>query len=266
LRLGFWNVRKLGQDTGKDVAQLCASIHAHFDVLALAEVMAEDDTGDVAALEACLSRAFRVLHSEGARPRGQSPHRETLQLFFRPESAVPCPHTAALRWANGPAAVRGGAPFLRPPAFACLDLQGVGNVLVGAYHARWGSGDAADIAREISVLDDLLAELPDQFEPIPDVLLFGDLNLVPAAVARASGLVSHTEGAGSTLTAEGEPTEHLFDQLLLGPYTRLAPTARVLDVRAEAGGAARYLRALSDHLPIVAQLARNRPQAPQEMP
>jgi hypothetical protein len=139
-------------------------------------------------------------------------------------------------------------------------------VLIGAYHARWGSGDPSEIAREVAMLDDVLAELPAQFEQVSDVLLFGDLNLVPNAVTRVSGLVSHTEGAGSTLSPRGDPTGHLYDQLLLGPRTRLAATARVLDLRAEAGGAATYLRALSDHLPIVAEVARNRPQAPQEMP
>lgn len=254
-RIGFWNLRRLGLESGKDVALICDLARRHFDVLGLVELMADDPTGDVGALRACLAEEFVVLETDRASPRG-SPYAEHAWLALRPDSARPCQGAR-----HELAAPPGTEGFTRPPVFACVALTSGHRLKLGVYHARWGSGAPSEVALEIVRLPRVLTEAAaDPARPQADsVWLLGDLNLAPAAVTQHTGLPISTYGSGSTLGQGGEPTRHLYDQLLVMPGSALAASARVLDLRAAAGGGEHYKRALSDHLPIVAELA---PQAP----
>jgi hypothetical protein len=261
-RVGFWNVQQLGLAPGKDVALLCSLARRHFDVLALVELMAEDATGQLHALRACLEEELVLLETVRPSPPG-SPYREHAWLALRPGHAVPCAASQAAL-----AVPPGTSGFMRPPAFACLALPS-GHVLVlGVYHARWGSGEPAEVARELVRLPDVVRAAGASLAPSTPagIWLLGDLNLQPHDVAAQTGLAARTEGGGSTLGPDGTPTTHLYDQLLVAPGSELTATAHVLDLRDAAGGPEAYRRTLSDHLPIVVELPRARGQAAAPMP
>jgi hypothetical protein len=255
-------VQRLGLAPGKDVALLCSLARSHFDVLALVELMAEDATGQLQALRTCLAEELVVLETARASPPG-SPYREHAWLALRPGHAVPC--TAS------PAALEvppGTSGFARPPAFACLALASGHALMLGVYHARWGSGEPAEVAREVVQLPVVMraAGASLALPTSGSVWLLGDLNLQPEEVAAHSGFKSHTVGGGSTLGPDGARTTHLYDQLLVAPGSALTATAHVLDLRDAAGGPEAYRRTLSDHLPIVVELPRARGQSAGPMP
>jgi hypothetical protein len=256
-RVGFWNVQRLGLTPGKDVALLCSLALSHFDVLGLVELMAEDATDDLRALRTCLEAELVVLETERPSPPG-SPYREHAWLALRPGHARPC--SASSRALEVPPATSG---FARPPAFACVELAWGQALVLGVYHARWGTGEPADVAREVVRLPEVMRAAGAALAPPASagVWLLGDLNLQPGEVAAHAGLAAHTKGGGSTLGPGGAPTAHLYDQLLVAPGSALSATAHVLDLREAAGGPEAYRQTLSDHLPIVVELARPTPRA-----
>jgi endonuclease/exonuclease/phosphatase family metal-dependent hydrolase len=262
LRIGSFNVRRLGLEPGKDLPRVADIIGRHFDLLVVLEVMQTELGGHpgLDALHAELStRAdFELVATETPRPRTASPYAEHYAVLYRPERVRPCAEQPGLEHIadhDGSASGQGADRFLREPAVACFETRGAkrSDFALAVYHARWGSGEPQDIAREVAQLEHAVAALRSLRPGERDLLLLGDFNLAPAEVATVLSAAPRMRGTGSTLGADGEPTANLYDQLwVVDPAAtpELAGDAWVLDARG--GDAAGYRRAVSDHLPLVA--------------
>lgn len=267
VRLGAFNVRRLGFDARTDIALLAELIDRHFDLLALTEVMQTGDFGHAGydALLEALGPAWAGQITSAPRPNLRSPFAEYYAVLRRQSRVALCPGAEALAYhPEGDGSARAELPdhFLREPAFGCYVLlsprgEPAMDFVLGVYHARWGDGDLDAIAREVAGLDALLTQQPARFGGEQDVLLVGDFNLPPHVLAQTVTAQVRTRGRGSTLNPEGHLSENLYDHLLvLHPErtTELIADAEVLDLREEAGGPAAYAYAISDHLPILALL------------
>jgi hypothetical protein len=263
LRLGAWNVKKLGHGQAKDHAAVARIIEAHFDVVALVEVMQKQ--GEHAGLDSVLARLGdrwdHVVTSE-PRPNTTSGSAEFYAVLFRSKVARVGDGWTGLRYATdndgGPDGT-GADAFSREPAYVFLDLLHPDgtvacDVLLGVYHAVWAGGDADVIGAEVAHVDAVLSEMAGSASGERDVWLVGDFNLVGEDLAPLTAATSLVVGTGSTLNQVGEITANLYDHLLvrdLAASTELVGEARVLDVRPFAIANDVFYGSVSDHLPIV---------------
>ena len=265
LRVGAWNVRRLGADDHKDTALLARLIEHHFDVLALEEVMQTEGAGHAGLdrLLAALGPSWTAQITASPRPNLRSPFSEFYAVLLRAGSVIPCPDSPHLAFHPDGDGSDAGVPdlFLREPAFGCYrETSAAGaasplDFLLGVFHARWGTGSPAEIASEVQHLDEVLERQAKLYPAEKDILLIGDFNLGSSELAPLVNAEDATEGSGSTLNHAGERSDNLLDHLLvLNPeYTlELLAPAHVLDLRSEAGGGAAYVEHVSDHLPICA--------------
>jgi hypothetical protein len=263
LRLGSWNVRKLGFEPDKDVALIARIIEAHFDLVAVIELMWTEAGPPLAPLLDALGPAWSGHVTSSARPNLPSPHAEYYAVLYRPERVAPCAELAALRFiddADGSAASGEAGLFLREPAFGCYRTAlalGARDFLLGVYHARWGDGNAGEIADEVRHIDEAFGAFARQLPQERELFMVGDFNLLPAELAPLTRAHDRTQGRGSTLDAAGGITTHLYDHLLAfgaPAHAALPADAVVLDVRAEANDPAAFRARVSDHLPIALEL------------
>jgi len=263
LRLGTWNVRRLGSaDQHTDIPLLANLIDRHFDVLALVEVMQTQGGGHAGLdeLVSALGPNWAAQVTATPRPNTKAPFAEFYAVVFRTARVRPCDEGPLLSYAPDDVtddAVSLEGRFLREPAFGCFRAGANGtpgfDFLLGAYHARYGSGSAEDIAQEVMHVDALLRRVSSLWPKEKDVLLLGDFNLDSEQLARWVVAQDATSGTGSTLNQNGERSLNLLDHLLLPnpehTHELIAP-AEVLDLRTEAGSSRTYFLQLSDHLPI----------------
>jgi hypothetical protein len=263
VRLGAWNLRKLGFDPAKDLASVARIIEAHFDLLAVIELMWTERGPPLAQLLDLLGPGWSGHVTSSARPNLPSPHAEYYAVLYRRERVAPCAELRELRFsddADGSAAGGGEGLFLREPAFGCYRVGqalGARDFLLGVYHARWGDGRAAEIADEVQHIDEAFAALARLLPGERELFMIGDFNLTPSELAPLTRARDRTQGQGSTLAAAGAVSAHLYDHLLAfgEPANAALPAdAVVLDVRAEASEPASFRERVSDHLPIVANL------------
>jgi hypothetical protein len=264
LRMGAWNVRRLGFDDSTDIALLASLIENHFDLLALMEVMQTANRGHAGydALLAALGPEWSGQITDTPRPNLASPFAEFYAVLQRSSRVRPCPASGLefLPDGDGSAQSELADLFLREPALGCyqaLSAEGEPGVdfVIGVYHARWGSGDAPEIAREVHELDAALRSFQSAWPREQEIFLLGDFNLTPEDLTQAVNFADYTTGQGSTLSPNGLVTDHLYDHLLLvneQANRTLSGPATVLDVREEAGGPLAYVEHVSDHLPIAA--------------
>jgi len=266
LRLGAWNLRKYGFEAQKDEAAIATIVKAHFDLIALLEVVASPNERALSDLAALLAPEFALAATSAARPSPSSPHSEHYVIAYRAERIAPCAELAALTYFSDGTGSDGSATrglFLREPAFACFravhtQASGRGfDLLLAAYHAEWGEGDTRGIASEVRHVDSVFAAMQRALPGEQALYMIGDFNLGAAELAPLTAARDRTVGTGSTLDAKGELSANLYDHLLaLGAAANsaLVDEARVLDVRGEAFDPAHFRDRVSDHLPIVAQL------------
>ena len=263
LRLGAWNVRRLGSaDQHTDIPLLASLIDRHFDALALVEIMQTHGGGHVGLdeLVSALGPDWAAQVTATPRPNTKAPFAEFYAVVFRTARVQPCDEGPLLSYAPDDVtddAVSIEGRFLREPAFGCFRAHAHGSpgfdFLLGVYHARYGSGSAEDIAREVMHVDALLHRVSSLWPKEKDVLLLGDFNLDSEQLARWVAAHDATSGTGSTLNQDGERSLNLLDHLLLlnPEHTQeLIAPAEVLDLRTEAGSSRTYFQQLSDHLPI----------------
>jgi hypothetical protein len=263
LRIGTWNVRKLGFEQDKDVAGIATSIAQHFDLVALVEVMWTPDDAHYTALIAALGPSWQLTRTATPRPNLRSPHAEYYVVATRSARVGPCREAATLEYVrdgegSDDSAERG--LFLREPAIGCFRTRGPGagnDFALAVYHAEWGDGSTPSIASEVAHLDVTFQAMRERFPQERQHFLLGDLNLDSAALAPLTSARDRTRGQGSTLDAEGERSQHLYDHLLA--YGRAADQAliddaEVLDLRGEAFDPKHFRQRVSDHLPLLARL------------
>jgi len=265
LRLGAWNIKKLGHMNGKDTPLVAAIVEDRFDVLAIVEVMQRQGghPGYDALLQA-LGSGWQGLVTSTPRPNTGSGNAEFYAVLYRTSRARLCPGwTALVYFEDNDGGATGAGPdlFAREPAFACLQA-GNFDFLVAPYHATWSDGDIDVISDEVEELDAVFDAMAASRPGERDLLILGDFNLVPSDLAEAIGREIPTVGTGSTLNGSGERTQNLYDHLIVADRnatTEIIGTAEVIDVRAEAATHKVFFDTVSDHLPIVARFDANAP-------
>jgi endonuclease/exonuclease/phosphatase family metal-dependent hydrolase len=263
LRLGAWNLRKYGFDGQKDNATLADIIKAHFDLIALLEVVFSPDERALSDLARTLGPEFALSVTSTPRPNLNSPYSEYYVIAYRRALVAPCAELPELTFfpdGDGSAESATRGLFLREPAFACyraLDRPHGYDFLLAAYHAQFGDGQAQEIADEVRHIDSVFAVMQQKLPEERALYMIGDFNLVPDALQPLTRARDRTAGNGSTLDAQSNISTHLYDHLLAygsAANAALLADASVLDVRGEAFDLKDFRAQLSDHLPIMAQL------------
>jgi len=266
LRLGAWNIKKLGHGSQKDFPLVATLIRDHFDVLAIVEVMQKQHghPGYDALMSELGAGWSGVVTSE---PRPNDPSNGNAEFYavvWRTISAELCPGWTGLRYhvdADGSTGATGADQFSREPAFVCLQVEGTNGTistdfLLAPYHATWSDGDEDVIADEVEELDAVFTAMAAAQTGEADLLILGDFNLVPSVLAVTLSEADRTEGTGSTLNLTGERTANLYDHLLVHNETasaELVGNAAVIDARDSASSPKIFYQTVSDHLPIVAE-------------
>lgn len=265
LRLGAWNIKKLGHGKSKDYALVASIIEEHFDVLAVIEVMQKE--GRHPGLDTLLSHlgsGWQALVTDEPRPLSSSGNSEFYAILYRKGKARPCEGWGELRYhkdADGSLENAEGDFFVREPAFACFEAGWQSGApgfdfLLAAYHATWSDGKVKKIQEEVSRISEVFASMQSARKGERDLFLIGDFNLIPQKLTEAAGIRSRTKGNGSTLSSKGEITDNLYDHLLVWDEEasgELIGDAFVLDVREKASNPKVFFQTVSDHLPIKAR-------------
>lgn len=266
LRVGAWNVKKLGHGTTKRFDLLAQIIEANFDLVAIVEVMQRQ--GGHAGYDQLMTQlggGWAGQISDSPRPRTSSGNSEFVAILWRPSLARPCEGWTALRYATdddgGPNGT-GDDHFVREPAYGCFEALRNGDpvydFVVGAYHATWVDGNTTAIREEVSHMAAVFTEMGAARQGERDLWMLGDYNLVPAQLAQAITFTDRTDGTGSTLNTQGNITSNLYDHFVVhdaGASAEVTANATVLDVRSVASSPAEFYRNVSDHLPIVTTVA-----------
>lgn len=257
LRLGSWNIRKLGHGDNKNFPLVAEVIESHFDIVAIVEVMQKaGGHPGYDSLIVALGQGWNGIVTSAPRPNTGSGSAEFYAILFRPQRVELCDGWTDLRYAPDDDDV-----FSREPAFACfVTFTGNGSsgfdFLLAAYHARWADGDTVEIQDEVRHLEDVFSAMAAARPGERDLLIAGDFNLVPIDLQETVSRPISTEGTGSTLNSTGAVTSNVYDHLLVFDVTatheQLEP-ARVLDVRHVAATNRAFFQTVSDHLPIVAR-------------
>jgi len=259
LRIGAWNIKKLGHNNGKDYPLVAAIIDDNFDVLAVVEVMQrQGGRPGYDELLAELGTSWTGMVTAEPRPNTTSGNAEYYAVIYRTDRVQRCAGWDSLVYHqdnDGGDAGTGLDVFSREPAFTCL-VAGEFDFLLAPYHATWSGGDIDDISDEVEELDAVFGSMAAAEAGEADLLILGDFNLVPSDLEEAMGREVPTVGTGSTLNGSGQRTQNLYDHLLVfdGDETsELIGTAEVIDVRGEATNDEMFFDTVSDHLPIVAR-------------
>lgn len=265
IRMGSWNIKKLGHGSSKNYPLVASIIDDNFDVLAIVEVM--QNGGGHPGYEALLSGLganWVGVITDTPRPNTSSGNAEFYAVVYRKGHAKLCDGWPGLRYHidnDGSSGATGKDFFSREPAFGCfvaLMPNGSGgfDFLLAPYHARFSEGDIDDIQKEVKhvgeVFDAMAASKPGEY----DLMVLGDFNLVPADLDEVLVREIPTAGTGSTLNRQGETTGNLYDHLVLHDATattEIIGSPEVLDVKNRAANPRTYFDTVSDHLPIRAK-------------
>lgn len=257
LRLGSWNIRKLGHGENKNFPLLVQVIESKFDIVAIVEVMQKaGGHPGFDSLIAALGQGWNGIVTSEPRPNTSSGSAEFYAIVFRPARVRLCSGWTELRYAPDDADV-----FSREPAFACFaTLIGNGSsgfdFLLAAYHARWADGDTVEIQDEVRHLDDVFSAMAAIRPGERDLLIAGDFNLVSIDLQETISRPIGTVGVGSTLNSTGAVTFNVYDHLVIfnaaATHEQIGPE-EVLDVRNVAATNRAFFQTVSDHLPIVAR-------------
>jgi uncharacterized protein YgiM (DUF1202 family) len=270
LRLGTWNVKKLGHGTTKDYSTIAGVINEDFDILTLIEVMQKEQghPGYDALLQE-LGGSWAGVISETPRPGTAAGDAEFYAILYRPAVVQPCADGPTLQYfPDNDGSPQGTGPdlFVREPAFACFETVSTAGTMgwdfiLAAYHATWADGDEDIIVEEADQLSQVFAAMKHARPNEADLFVAGDFNLTPEVLKEHSPAADKTTGTGSTLNSSGARTANLYDHLLVSDShatSELVVPAQVLDVRKKAATNKIFYKTVSDHLPIVGRFFRNR--------
>lgn len=258
LRIGAWNIKKLGHGSNKDFPLVAEIIEENFDILALIEVMQKQGGHpgyDLLLTE--LGADWEGVITATPRPSTTAGHSEFYAVVYRNDLVQLVHGSTGLTYHvdnDGSSTGTGDDVFSREPAFAAFStVSGTFDFTLAAYHARWADGDAEEIADEADELDHVFDAMAAAFPGEEDHLIIGDYNLVPEDLQQALGMESKITGTGSTLNTTGGRTQNLYDHLLVyddGETAELLGNGEVLDVIGKAATPRDFFKTVSDHLPI----------------
>jgi endonuclease/exonuclease/phosphatase family metal-dependent hydrolase len=264
IRLGSWNVKKLGHGGNKNYDAIAGVIEKNFDILALIEVMQRN--GGHPGYDELMSKlgsGWTGQIAESPRPATTSGNSEFYAIIWRTSAVRACSGWAGLRYQkDNDGGQNGTGPdnFVRESAFGCYEYGPVGtpagDFLLAGYHATF-QGDAA-IKAEVGRLGDVSASMQAARPGEKDLMIVGDFNRVPSQIATLlPSFADRTSGSGSTLNTGGDITANLYDHIMVrdqAATTEMRGDAVVLDVRSMASSPSAFYTTVSDHLPIVVEL------------
>ena len=271
IRLGAWNIKKLGHGSSKDYGAVSKVIEDNFDILAVVEVMQKAGAhGGYDTLMSTLGEQWEGIVTTTPRPNTTSGSAEFYAVIYRRALLRPCAQWGELRYHSdndGSASGVGVNVFSREPAFGCfeapLNTNDIGiDFLLGVYHARWSKGDKKAISAEVSRLDDVFASMSEARPGEKDLILAGDFNLDTPLLQNVLTYTIPTQGDGSTLNIIGEITDNQYDHFIVhdsNATSELVGTVRVLDVRGISASNDQFYKTVSDHLPVQGWLRSNGP-------
>lgn len=268
IRLGTWNIKKLGHGATKDYSAVAAVINDHFDVLTVIEVMQKSrgHPGYDAIIQA-LGPSWAGMITSTPRPNTGAGDAEFYAILYRPTILSPCVGSADLEYFDdndgGPQGI-GYDKFVREPAFGCFEAMSETGAkgwdfVLGAYHATWADADTDRICSEASHLGDVYSAMRVAHPGEQDLFIAGDFNLTPADLDGLVAASDMTTGMGSTLNTKGERTANRYDHVLLHDSVatkELALKAQVIDVRKYAASPKLFYQTVSDHLPVTGRFVR----------
>ena len=265
IRLGGWNIKKLGHGTSTNFALVVQIIAQNFDIVAVVEVMQR--SGGRPGYDTLLQQlgpAWSGMITSKPRPNTSAGDAEFYAILYRPQRIQPCDGWSALRYlADNDGSASGSGPdlFSREPAFGCFAARLANgstgfDFMLAAYHARWESGNTAAIKNEVKHVTKVFEAMKQARPGEKDLILVGDFNLVTSNLESVLGPQVQTLGSGSTLNTKGERTNNLYDHLLLhdqAATNEMVGNPQVLDVRDVAASPKVFYQTVSDHLPVSVQ-------------
>lgn len=270
LRLGTWNLKKLGHGSSKDYATVAAIIEDNFDILTVIETMQKEQTHPgYDTLMQHLGAGWGGVVTATPRPNTTAGDSEFYAIVYRSTANRPCAGGSQLQYyPDNDGGLHGGVEdrFVREPAFACFETitrSGAKgwDFLLAAYHATWSKGNKELIVAEATHLADVFSAMHAARPGEADLFIAGDFNLGSDILRANITATDRTVGTGSTLNNHGERTTNLYDHLLVFDARathELVLDAAVLDVRNRAASNEEFYSSVSDHLPIVGHFFRDR--------
>lgn len=252
IRIGAWNIKKLGHGSRKDYPAIALIIEENFDFVAGIEIMQKGGGHPgYDQLLAQLGSGWSGLVTSEPRPNTGAGHAEFYAVLYRTDRISQCSGWTGLRYVNDPQ-----DRFSREPSFGCFVATNSGNrfdFLLAGYHATWSDGDTDIIAEEVTNLTDVFQQMSAAQPGEEDILIIGDFNLVPDDL-QLIGFTSQVDGTGSTLNTQGNRTANLYDHLIVRSDVQTSERSGrlvVLDIRGAATSNRIFYSTISDHLPIV---------------
>jgi hypothetical protein len=263
IRLGGWNIKKLGHGDSKNYALVVQIIELNFDIVAVVEVMQR--SGGRPGYDTLLQRlgpGWAGMVTARPRPNTSSGNSEFYAILYRTQRIQPCTGWAALQYIadnDGSSAGTGANVFSREPAFGCFAARLPNGTtgfdfMLAAYHATFTGGTTA-IRNEVRNIPQVFDAMRQARPAERDHIIVGDFNLVPSNMQAALGSPVLTVGTASTLNSAGE-VANLYDHLLIfdqAATSELQANPEILDVRDLATSRPIFYQTVSDHLPIRAR-------------
>lgn len=262
LRIGSWNLKKLGHGGQKDIATMARVIDSTFDVAALLEVMQKGGGHPgYDELLSALGPGWKGVVTETPRPNSGSGNAEFYAFVYRPAKAHLCPGWGMPEYApDNDGSGNESTPdlFSREPVFECFEA-GQGNTvgmdfLLAAYHARWEGGNKTAIKGEVGHLGEVFQAMSSARPGEKDLFIAGDFNLGDADIQEALGTDPGTSGSGSTLNSHGELTGNVYDHILVWDRSaskEMIGGPEIINAIHEASSGQAFYTQVSDHLPVV---------------
>jgi len=271
IRLGAWNIKKLGHGRSKNYPLVSQIIDDNFDVVAIVEVM-QKQRGHLGydSLMLQLGSGWDGLVTNSPRPNTGSGSAEFYAIAYRKDTVRPCTGWTSLQYyPDNDGGPQGTGPdqFAREPAFACFeagfDSGGVGvDFMLAAYHATWSDGNEDEIVDEVSNLDSVFTAMGQAKPGEKDLLIVGDFNLIPTILDGVVSAADRTEGSGSTLNSNGDRTTNLYDHVLVNDQaatSEMVGNAVVLNRIGLAASPKNFYQTVSDHLPVMVRINSSGP-------
>jgi hypothetical protein len=266
IRLGSWNIKKLGHGNGTDFPMVASIINDNYDIVAIIEVMQKQQSHPgYDSLLSALGPGWSGMITDTPRPNTNGSNSEFYAILYRIPVIRPCSGWKSLVYhKDNDGGPNGTGPdyFSREPAFGCFEAPIKNNqvgfdFLLAGYHARWEGGDTNATIAEVGHLKEVFQSMAQAKPGEKDLLIAGDFNLVPSQLKAIFPKGDQTSGTGSTLNSKGDRTNNLYDHLLIYDTTatsEMIGNAEVLDVRGKVSSNVAFFKTVSDHLPIVVQM------------
>lgn len=268
IRIGHWNIKKLGHGSSTNFPLVAKLIDDNFDIIALVEVMQKKGghQGYDTLLEQ-LCEEWAGIVTSSPRPNTGAGHAEFYAVAYRKEFERTCAGWDQLIYHpdnDGGSDGTGNDYFSREPAYGCFEAGIDGRVsvdfMLAAYHARWADGKTAEIRDEVDHLGEVFESMRNSKPGEMDLFISGDFNLVPDALREAGNFNVVTDGSGSTLNSKGQRTANLYDHFLVYDAvssSEIVGNPTVLDLTGVTVTGKTFYKTVSDHLPVVASLQVN---------